>query len=582
MSSRDGAGMQQRQADFVSGSALAVAGGGLRASSVATGLTSGLMVVAHDMRPGTESTPTLQGTGIYDNFASIASVSGGSWFAAELIYSTRFVQLVEEMAGSPAEAAQLHRQGWTMPWLSIARKNSPYVKLFARLAKQRGFVGVSQDIRLAGYFWKTGMTWTNWTLAMLQATAGIDMSTSLGSEVTPWAEGKAWLVCHVLTTPSVQDMRVVHIAEQRKPTRSITQFVANFPGQSIFTPAVYSYILGSGDAPAPIPYVAASALPPTSRLNYQGAVQTSSRACCGGAQERFTSEAHAGRFESIERGAHALPVVSCAAASSAAAGDVVLLAKPSLALDAVGADFAVWQGAGSASDCFERAARRVRDANAPDGVTQTALDGLADDRVQAVIDAGFSDPTGIAYAVRAGAREVVVYLNNEASNVPIDLTFLFVGGSEYAYAGGVHAKASPVFGQSANDMLAAYASFPQLKLCEGSTFVTAISVGTLQVSTVDSGLWGIPGGVEVTLHIVGVASTVTIGYVEDVYNYDILTQEVIQTVSSRSNSELVRGTVMPWFLGSADCGARPRSDQSTDEPSTTPAAESGTDDGSDV
>merc|ERR1712060_312286 len=82
--------------------------------------------------------------------------------------------------------------------------------------------------------------------------------------------------------------------------------------------------------------------------------------------------------------------------------------------------------------------------------------------------------------------------------------------------------------------------------------LNTISVGTLQAVTVDSALWGIPGGRSVTIHVVGVSSLVSIGGLNSYYNYDALTQEVIETIISRDNAELVQEVLMPWFLPSLD------------------------------
>jgi len=273
-----------------------------------------------------------------------------------------------------------------------------------------------------------------------------------------------------------------------------------------------------------------------------------------------------------------LSVVSCAAASSAAAGGVVLGARLTRALDAVGGDLAVWQSASDtvpARDAFERAASQVRSANVRRGVSQAALDGLAEGAVQAVIDAGYSDGTGIAYAIRAGAREVVAYFNNKKSNVPVGLAKLCLGGSRFMFGGSALSqnKALCVFAQPVADVLRAYAALPKLRLCAGARFVSAISVGTLYVTTVKNDLFGIPSGVPVTLRIIGVASNVTMGALEDVYDFDALTQEVIQTVVAPDNAPLVQGTVMPWFFASTADKAQP-SEISTDEPASDQAAES--------
>merc|ERR1712157_448745 len=101
---------------------------------------------------------------------------------------------------------------------------------------------------------------------------------------------------------------------------------------------------------------------------------------------------------------------------------------------------------------------------------------------------------------------------------------------------------------SASEVVSAYTAFPQLSSTSEARFLTGICIGTLTATTVNNALWGLPGGITVTLHIIGVTSTVTIGILEDMHDYDVLVQEVIETVISEDNNDLIQGTVLPWFL----------------------------------
>jgi len=531
---------------------------------VETGLTSGLLAAAHARRPGAEAPPTLRGTGLYGRFDAVASVSGGSWFAVELIYSERFLRLIEDMAASPAEAAAAYRTRWTEPLLSVADQDSALVKDVALMLKLLGRAGLAQDVLLFGYWWRKGLTWNDFCKTLFEHTAGIDPSITLGSPVSPWAEGKAWLVAHTRVTPSPKTGLSVHIAEARRPTRSTTQAVADLPGLSVLTPAAYSYVLGSAKAPAPVPYLSAGTLPPDARLDYQGVVK--SWCPCGDA--RHKAHARVGDFSNLVDGAADLPVVSCAAASSAVLGGVVLKNLPTLAMDALGGDFAVWQGAGPAGESFSHASALVNEVSRGTCANQAAVDKLAEEVVQPVIDGGYVDNSGIGCAVRAGAVEVVAYLDNDASNTQANLAPLFQGASQVKVKGVWEFEDSPIFEQSAEWMMAECARFPKLKICAGAKFLSSISVGTLDVTTTESSLWGTRRGTPVTLHLVSVASTVTIGYLENLRDYDVLIQETIETMAAPENADLVQNTVMPWFLQPADKDAE---GESTGSPPNTPS-----------
>merc|ERR1712003_39149 len=99
-------------------------------------------------------------------------------------------------------------------------------------------------------------------------------------------------------------------------------------------------------------------------------------------------------------------------------------------------------------------------------------------------------------------------------------------------------------------ILTTYKAFPKLNVGSGAKFLNSISVGTVQAVTVDNILWGITGGRAVTLHVVGVSSLVSIGGLNSFYNYDVLTQEVIETIVSPENVDFVQDVLMPWFLPS--------------------------------
>jgi len=77
-----------------------------------------------------------------------------------------------------------------------------------------------------------------------------------------------------------------------------------------------------------------------------------------------------------------------------------------------------------------------------------------------------------------------------------------------------------------------------------------VRVGTFTATTLESSDYGIAAGREVRIHVVEMGSDVTTGLLEDVHNYNILVQEVIQTISSSKNVDVVQGVLMPMFMGS--------------------------------
>lgn len=111
---------------------------------------------------------------------------------------------------------------------------------------------------------------------------------------------------------------------------------------------------------------------------------------------------------STERHSGSLPVARCAAASSAVLAASALSNVASLTAAEFGAEVAVWMGLSG----FHQAQKLVQQLMGGSGAWQQ----LVSQGVHALMDGGFSDGTGIASAVAAGAQEVVVVLNSYSTN----------------------------------------------------------------------------------------------------------------------------------------------------------------------
>jgi len=546
------------------GLALTFEGGGLRASSSYAGITSGLLRVAADVRAQTQqgeqataAETTLAETGLYSNVSLLSSVSGGSWFAASLAYSDRYLSLVEDMAREPSQAAKLYGLHWTDRWLATTVSDGPYVKTFAAIAEAAGVTWLAQDALVAGYVWRHGFTWTTFVYEMMSSTAGFDMDSTLGDAPQSWAQGKTWLCCHSLVAPTAKAEAPVLVYDHASSLSSVKQTIDGTVGVAItpnYVPAAYSISLGSDERQAPVPYIAPGGISPDARWVYKGtaAQQGGCFTFCSGGGSFTAKSAAVGAFDNFVTDAASLPLVSCLAASSAAFADLVQSPEASSLLDDLDGSLAVWQGSGMGASAFAGPAQQVLDIASTGNVTQAAIDGLAASATCAGADGGFTDTTGIAYAVAAGCTEVIAYLNEISTDGALkDMPKLF-SGPYTAYTGATTESASPVFAQAAQEIMDDYAATPGLAVVPGATVLTGIKVYTWRVTTVENPLWGIPSGIEVVLHIVGVASNVEIGGTDNFHLYDSLAQETIQTITSGENSKVVQETVLPWFAPSAE------------------------------
>merc|ERR1712072_1308136 len=91
--------------------ALTLEGGGFKSVAVQSGIISGL-IAANTRKQGGNVPTTLLASGLLSKTELVSSVSGGSWFACELMYSSRFRELIEAMAFDPATAGSQFDKDW--------------------------------------------------------------------------------------------------------------------------------------------------------------------------------------------------------------------------------------------------------------------------------------------------------------------------------------------------------------------------------------------------------------------------------------------------------------------------------------
>ena len=224
----------------------------------------------------------------------------------------------------------------------------------------------------------------------------------------------------------------------------------------------------------------------------------------------------------------------------------------------IGGDVTPWVAAGADADSgpspFDVASRLV--ASVKKRVRPASVDALAAAAVHGVIDGGYTDNSGVANAVAAGATEVVVLLNSNAST---SLSHLFSGrevppaGNAMSGNGEPYQPPSlyPVFSApSATDASVRFRSFARLHLPAASTtYLQEVAVGSLRAVTAANGAWGLSAGRAVTLHVISVSSSLNIGEFENFLHYDALVEEIATAIVAAENEQLVTDILLPMMLG---------------------------------
>eukprot|EP00403_Amphidinium_massartii_P043404 CAMPEP_0178446372 /NCGR_PEP_ID=MMETSP0689_2-20121128/40764_1 /TAXON_ID=160604 /ORGANISM="Amphidinium massartii, Strain CS-259" /LENGTH=533 /DNA_ID=CAMNT_0020071183 /DNA_START=146 /DNA_END=1747 /DNA_ORIENTATION=- len=524
---------------------MALQGGGFRAQSVDTGFLAGMLAfIGHEED---QARPTLESTGLLDRFRIFSTNSGSSWFMGMLAYSPAFKDLLERIAAHPATAAAQYREGYTIKWLEATnvdpRKFNILGKLSRLVVKSVLGTGDEDSIYLLAFFLVSGFTWNDFVAVLLNSTGAIAPTSPLASAITgSWASGKVWMPVHTAVLPAHN--RNGQLYQSKLAFPQVSYSIIGASDVPVYIPAAFSMTLGAGAASAaPYRYVAASAVEKLTGLSYK-AVVVPELVEFTATNSNLTSFLSPHAFSS---NVGLLPIARVAAASSAFMGAACIEGFLANEVEAIiSGDLSPWIAGAPDGGGFEVATELVANLRQFGGVNHAAIDAIANAGVHAVIDGAYTDNTGIAAAVAAGSNEVLVLLNRNASG---SLSYLFQGGPPPDNPL-EPASLFPVFERpSAAVANEAFAGFHKLVIPGEASFLTGISVGSLQAETAQNTAWGIRRGRQITLNIVAVSSSLNIGEFENLAHYDALTEEVVKAILADENTDFIRRTLLPMFRG---------------------------------
>jgi len=398
-------------------------------------------------------------------------------------------------------------------------------------------------------------------------------------DVLSWSRGKVWVVNHVVAAPTegktinvlgLEDMPIrTHLCGCGDQTGIASTYYAlekgTEEGQPSFLPAAFAVTFGAGPASAaPAAYCNVEALQQIKYKRDRISFESSCR--CG--FDRIKEVSHCTRcgLNNLTTYAGNLPINGILSASSAAGGflnclpDVVYNLSDQLTMQLM--PFV----SNAPNGLAFQGGNDLLNAVYTQGATQETLKAFADAAALGLADGGIVEDTGIAGAVARGAREVVALMCNrpyhgEYKNLP-RLTSLFagVGRIEPSVSNTIFGdEVAPTFSWPLNDMVIrayngehvnsdamAFKEFhvPQCDQLHG------LKVGTIKCTTADSKHFGIKGGETVTVHIISLESHTGV-FFDEPHRYNVLVQEVVECILDERNQDLVSGTLLPIFVGSA-------------------------------
>jgi len=291
----------------------------------------------------------------------------------------------------------------------------------------------------------------------------------------------------------------------------------------MYTPARFTRILNSANKEMPLPFCAEEACFNFS-IHYAGRES-------GTVQSKTTkklSEVFEDAFSAR------VPLARVAASSSAAGGSHILTLKSALAMDNPCVQFATFISNAGDGKTYEKASQVLY----PDNIEGRSFQTIASNAVQVLVDGGFTDNTGVAWAVKAGSTEITAIAKGRD-----DGFFQLFEGSPANACNDKLSVTCQVFFQifgapTFNEANAQYEDFSALEPQFESRFLESIKYGRFVATTRNNFWFGIREGTEVTINAIFINTReLTVGGNHDYYLYGTLVQEIVTTIVSSSQAE---------------------------------------------
>lgn len=490
---------------------LALSGGGFLAMASYTGI-----IVGYDQLSDTRQGSTVASL-LSDSVDTISSVSGGSWFSSQLIYSDQFNNLLDRMTANTTAAADLYNNEWNQPFWNALGSDG-----FMGGADDKS--GLAQWEAAFAFLQENGLDWQDFVGTLLNSTAGISEDDALGS--TPhreWATGINWLIDHSILTQKTT------LWTSKACEDSVLYNYSMPTDLDMFTPAAFSVTIG-GEGDAPYPYC-----PRCDRSNQRLTVEADNGYFW---HDYMYSHSPEGNLNSeFEKDMSSMRIRNVVAASSAFLGG----------LNAEG--WAATQGGGALShldiECFttslavpmcndrgnhafSHAKNLTHELEKLNSDPQSLLDSLASVSTRMVADGALTDNTGIAMLVANKKKVITAFIPYTVGYTPFqDLLQLFGEcSSTIKDAVGV---LLPVFEGGCEDIVHMInTTFTDLPVVTGAKYLDSVKYGTMNLKTIEYKPLDIQAGLEVQVNAVLLASNLNMAS-PHMSDYGLFVQEIIET-----------------------------------------------------
>jgi len=569
-------------------------GGGFKSHSSFTGVMAGLLAAQTDLQEMLQSVEVL------------SSISGGSWFISQLIYSPNFEALVTGIARSPETAYHQYWHQWLVPFLdslvmSSSGPSSPYYGGFllnstTRMYNDR-FVFHSQPSNKTAtilmdfievlfeviYAAKPNTSWETFVSALLNNMGDLPNTETLDATPNTWALHKTWSPQTTVSSAApkskggtgpgtcsddpdlslciLADLGPVSSGIYRNGSIGVSYSCSSPDSLAAWSPAHFTVKLGGADM--------------TESIFCEG---------CRNMMVDYTDLKHGNTTSSPVGDLHpftgSTPVVKAVAASSAFLGDTLVLPFGQQGIaeqvaKAVEGFLSKWTGLPESFAHFlandlqnildtnwavytensDNDAARFNNANAVLEFLKTSgglisaekLEEVAEDSFIALVDGGLSDATGVANAVYQGADEIVAFgfdlQNFKRLTESASKQIIQVDFTDLCPFCYANFK---VFAESPEELQAQWAQVKKsFVLHINTTALNELNIGTLHLTTAENTYYGIPAGRDITIHLISVISGLGIGgfAYED---YATLVQDLVRVMGMPENGDMIQ-QILLWL-----------------------------------
>jgi len=289
----------------------------------------------------------------------------------------------------------------------------------------------------------------------------------------------------------------------------------------LFTPAKFSVVVGGGpESSAPLPFCA------DGTCSDEFAQYT----ITGENVLTYSSPPLYKTYDDFNKSGK-LPLAEVIACSSAVEGTKIMYPKKASGK----LKSAVWiQDTHSTANSFvEFQARLASEVQTAGPFNQTLLHTIAESGVSVIIDGAYTDNTGIAQAISAGATTVTSMVNNIG-----DVWKLFVDEP-----GPISISDGRIWFQIFDKSPAiAMQDFTNTSTClqtDSMTFLRSLCFGTVRSRTVSNSWMGVEANVDITLNIIAVSETPRVGMWAKGTAFAHLVQEIAMSVADQSDARVV-------------------------------------------